>query len=318
MIKSTLALIGVGEWGRKILASLNVINEADIKYICDQDYDSLAFLDDKYIKVNDWQELLDKNDLGAIVLATPPSERASIAVPFLEKGIPVFIEKPLSLSVNESLKIKDACARGGVSAFVGHIHLYNPAYIAFKKTINQHLGTPIAIYSEIGGRGPFRLDYSALWDWGPHSVSLILDLIKNKPYSVSAWGCSALNSKTDLYDIIYLKINFLGGLSCPIRVSRIDHIRTNKITVTDGKSIAYFDDTSEDNKVMLLPDFESGDTNPIGYEDTKPLITELETFISYAQSKFKNESNLQSGLDVVKVLEAAEKSIQANSSEIII
>lgn len=325
-----LALIGVGRWGRNIVSTLESFPLNKLKYLCARSKESLAPYSKKYEKLLDWQELLKKKDVDAVLVATPPSTHASIAVPFLERGIPVFLEKPMTLSLAEAEQIAEAASRKHAVVFVGHVHIYNPAYRAAKAAALS-CGSIRAIHTIAGKVGPFRDNFSVLWDWAPHDIAISLDLIGDEPKSVQAWGSSLLRPSTKLYDKAYLKLAFSRGRIATIQVSWLEPISRKEVSIIAGDSIVTFDDAISEKKVTLfhnvLPAVNSSKRTPIfsrqktkttfpSYGNERPLAEELKAFLDCVSNKTKPVTDIAQGLSVVKILEAAEQSIARNGEEV--
>ncbi|MBI2474668.1 MAG: Gfo/Idh/MocA family oxidoreductase [Candidatus Taylorbacteria bacterium] len=320
----TLAIIGVGNWGKNILSTLATLPHVKVGYLCDPNRSLSATLTNAKI-VGHWKELLESG-LDGVVIATPPSTHASIAIPFIKKGVAVFVEKPMTEGLSDAKKLFEASKKAKAPVMVGHIHLFNPAYIALKKIVRE-LGGIRLIRTSAGNYGPFRDDFSALWDWAPHDVALVLDLLEAMPKTVSAWGDCIYRSKTDLYETAQLRMTFSNGVAATIRVSSLDPIKNREVTVLAGQGLVRFDDIA-DKKVALYknfaPDFrKKGNLNPREAEiiyprvsPEKPLEEELRVFIDAIHNKTEPVSNAELGYKVVRILDAADRSIAQKGKEI--
>ncbi len=299
-----IAVIGSGRWGKNIIKTLGSNPGCLVVYTVTRNY----------------KELLKKEDIDAVVIATPPATHASIALPFIERRMPVFIEKPLTTSLSDAKRLQAASAKYKTPVFVGHIHLYNPAFIKAKELLKR-VGKLQMISGEGASNGPFRDDYSAMWDWAPHDLSMMLDLAGAKPLSVQAWGESLTRKKSRLHDFTIMKILFPSGLVGVIHSSKLSPEKRRKLTIVGSRSSIIYDDTAE-KKVTFFED--SGPTissnkvkenQPIlsypTYEAASPLTQELKAFLEMARTHKKPKTDLASGLEVVAILEAAEQSIKA-------
>jgi UDP-N-acetylglucosamine 3-dehydrogenase len=230
----------------------------------------------------------------------------------------VFIEKPLTTSVADAKQLLLASKKYKSPVFVGHIHLYNPAYQAAKKLL-QKAGKLRMIVGEGASNGPFREDYSAMWDWAPHDLSMMLDIVREKPTSVQAWGDAVVRPKTRLHDFAIMRLNFPSGLFGVIHSSKLSPEKRRKLTVVGSKHSVVFDDTAE-KKVALFEGAGPSISKVIikenqptlsypEYAPDSPLTEELKAFIEMVRTKKKPKTDLESGIEVIKILEAAEKSI---------
>ncbi len=297
-----IAVIGAGRWGKNILKTLAAIPSCEVAYSVTREY----------------KNLFSKDDIDAVVIATPPATHAAIALPFLKKGLPVFIEKPLTLNSKEGSQLEAASKKYKAPIFVGHIHLYNPAYQAAKKLVGK-AGKLKMLVGEGASNGPFRDDYSAMWDWAPHDLSMMLD-IAGKPTSVQAWGVVSTRPKTRLHDFSIMKLNFPSGAVGVIHSSKLSPEKRRKFTIIGSKNSIVYDDTAPEKKVTLYEGHGPTVSKKLvrenqpalsypPYESASPLTRELEAFVEMVKTKKKPLANIESGLAVVKILEAAEKSI---------
>lgn len=134
------------------------------------------------------------SQVDAVVVATPGSTHAAVALPFIRQGVPTFIEKPMATSLSDASRLCRAVDKSGTTVFVGHIHLYNEAFLKMKE-LAKEAGKIRTVHFEGMNDGPIRDDMSVLWDWGPHGVSMILDLLGKKPTHVQGWGYLGLRPK---------------------------------------------------------------------------------------------------------------------------
>lgn len=146
----------------------------------------------------DWEKLLDRSDIEAIIIATPPATHAEILEAAIARRLPVMVEKPLCLDLATAERLDEVVRSSGVPVLVNHIFLFHPGYIELKKKI---AGEKIRmVFSEGGSDGPMRNDVSALWDWCPHDLSIAIDLFGAEPDEIGAVGLGN--------DLVALRLNF--------------------------------------------------------------------------------------------------------------
>jgi len=263
----------------------------------------------------------DKDDIDGVIIATPGSTHAEIALPFIKIGVPTFIEKPMTTSLEDAQKIKRMAKN---IVMVGHVHLYNSAFLKAKELIKKKIGKIRLLRFEGRNDGPIRDDMSVLWDWGPHGASMILDLMGKKPTHVQAWGYSGLRPGTKLYDAVEARLLFLGNVEGTLAVSWLSPEKRVKLTVIGSKASVIFDDASvkpafakasaSRGKVAL---YRKGKLTHPSYDKQPPLKLELEAFIKAIKTKKQPPTDVNNGLKVVKILAAAEKSIQFDGKKIL-
>ena len=163
-----LAVIGRGKWGTNIVRTLATMR--DVKLI------------DESKNVD---EVLRQQPAG-VLIATPSATHAQVAIPFIDAGMPTFIEKPMATTVADAARIREAASRSGAPVVIGHVHLHNPAFQATKELLPE-VETVQAVYWEGMNYHP-RTDSSVLWDWLPHGLSMAHALFDENPGSAQARG----------------------------------------------------------------------------------------------------------------------------------
>lgn len=298
----TLALIGRGRWGKNYIKTINNL--------------SSCVLPEKYIKTSNYKELFDLDNIDGVIVATPSPTHFKIAKEFLEKGFNVLIEKPMTINYKDALKLFKIADKRKNFTMVGHIYLYNPAFLEVKNLVKS-IGKIKYISSEGMSYGPIRKDISALWDWGPHDISMAIDLLGNLPEEVSGNGLSSLRPNTTFYDMCNLKLKFPGDIYVFINIGWLSPIKKRSMTIVGEKSTIVFDDTIE-KKVTLISN--SNADKKISYplfSEESPLTVEISSFVNRIKNKEKHDgSSLKMGLDVVRVLEACEKSMKQDGKTI--
>jgi predicted dehydrogenase len=173
-----LLLIGAGAWGKNYISTLSSFPGIKLS-IADR---------------HNWQRMLDRKPDG-VIIATPPRSHIEIACYVSKHNIPVMIEKPLALSFNEIKELEPYAA----SVLVNHQHLFCPAFLALQSIVGSwdRIDT---INTRGYGDGPFR-DYSSLFDYGSHDLSMCFALIKGKATIEYASEMHSWHSSGSLFDL---------------------------------------------------------------------------------------------------------------------
>lgn len=293
-----LALIGIGRWGKNILRTLESMRGVDVVA-----YDLTTSPQPS--------PHLRRGGVDGVIIATPGSTHAEIAFPYIKQGLPVYIEKPMTISLPDAQRLQKAAKKSGSEIFVGHVHMYNPAYLKLKELLPK-IGKIQLISFEGMASGPVRDDMSVLWDWGPHGVSLALDLLGKRPTNVQAWGHKILKSKSKLHDVVQARMIFPGKVEATLSLSWISAEKRVKLTVIGAKGSLILDDTAE-QKVTLSVDDKV--THP-SYSADFPLTRELTAFVKMVKTGERPKTSAQNGVDVVRVLAAAEKSLGLDGKKV--
>ena len=311
-----LALIGVGKWGKNYLRAVQGIRHGQIKYIVSRDSNIIKSLEGTYIHVSDYHDLLQCSDLHGVIIATPSSSHYEIVNFFLEKNIHVLVEKPLTTSYEDAKKLHALFTRRRSIVMVGHIYLHHPAFQKLVSLIPS-LGKISKIFMESGNYGPFRTDASALWDWGPHDISMCLAITKKGPKSVTAWGINALGNDAKNADIIFMKLDFDQKITAVIHTGRLFTSKVKRCIVTGSERSILFEDTSE-QKLRIYGHNDVCSSSFLKYNIEEPLKNEILDFITRIARQDRNNEDFFIGLKVIKILEAAELSMTHNAKTITI
>jgi predicted dehydrogenase len=295
-----LGLIGVGRWGKNILRTLEGMKGVEV-----------AAITDKKQRVPE--------DVSGVLVATPGSTHARIALPYVKMGLPVFIEKPMATSVREAVQLEKTAQKSGSQIFVGHVHLYNPAYLKLKQLLPK-IGAIKLIHFEGMAPGPVRDDMSVLWDWGPHGVSMMLDVLSASPQRAQAWGQKILKPKGKIHDAVQARLLFAGGVQTLLSLSWVNPEKRVKLTVIGSGGALVFDDAQPSlaNRRASAGKLATGKMKL--YQGTKisypsygaqlPLTQELAAFVRTVKTGTQPATNVTQGAQVVRVLAAVEEALQ--------
>ena len=168
--------IGGGSWGQKILCELTchaLSCMADVVWTCSTRPSNRIY--DVRPHFTNWCEAIDRKDFDALIVATPASTHAEIALEAIKRKIPLFIEKPVAIGIEDTRKLHAAwIAAGKPLILVDHVYLFHPAYLQLRGILRER--EPFSIRAAFGGSGPVRSDCAPAWDWGIHGAAAIADL----------------------------------------------------------------------------------------------------------------------------------------------
>lgn len=327
----TLAQIGIGAWGKNHLRIFYSFSGCKVKTCCDKDPNILNDISVNYrgeIKcTSDPTEIFDDKEIEGVVIATLPDTHARMAIKALESGKHVFIEKPLAMSVDEGLEIKKAVLKNNKICMVGHILLYHPAVLMLKEYIdNGLLGDIYYLYSTRVNLGQIRKEENALWSLTSHDISVVLHLLGKFPCSVSATGESYL--RKNIHDVVFVNLHFKNNETAHIHASWLDPHKIRQFTVVGSKKMAVFNDMEATEKLKIYDKgvdkmvdknsyeafltVRSGDIVAPKINIEEPLKRECMNFLDCIKSKRKPLTDVDNGIEVLKILEAAQKSLDKN------
>lgn len=225
MADSTLrvAVVGVGHLGKHHARILSTLDGVALTAVVDKIPERAAEIaaSASTTAVTDSREILDSVD--AVTIAVPTELHREIAMPFLERGISVLVEKPMARSLAEADEMIAAAAASGATLAVGHTERYNPAVAAVLPLVTSPR------FIEVHRLGVFpdrNLDIDVVFDLMIHDLDVILSLVRSEVTSVEAVGVPVL---TPRYDIANARLRFATGCIANVTASRISKDRVRKI-----------------------------------------------------------------------------------------
>ncbi|MDO8647841.1 MAG: Gfo/Idh/MocA family oxidoreductase [Candidatus Diapherotrites archaeon] len=314
-------LIGCGYWGPNYLRVIKENNACSLKYCCDVNPEALIPPAAKYnVKTTlDYADVLNDKKIDAVVISTPAAAHYTIVKEALFAGKDVLVEKPMTVSSKEALELVKIAEKKGRILMVGHIFKFNPGINKIKKLIEtEKLGKILYANSLRTGLGPVRCDVNALWDLGSHDISIFLYLFDKKPISIIAEGCCFLQDGIE--DITSMSIHFEDDVIANTYLSWVEPCKTRKLTIIGDKKAVYFDCTSADSISILNKFAVSREaskkqlTNEAllvqRFRPVEPLKEEFKHFLNCVKERSNPISNGLDGYNVVKVMEAAQRSLK--------
>ena len=328
-----VAVIGCGYWGPNYVRIFNEISSSTTHICCDLDENRLERLKKIYPQVNVTSSLLNVlNDdkVDAICVSTPASAHYEIVKQGLLHEKHVLVEKPFTLSVKEGEELINISKEVNKILMVGHVYLYHPAIIWMKRYITNNMKKLYYLYSIRTGLGPVRTDVNAMWDLAPHDISLFLHITKTMPLVVSANGASYLQKNIE--DIVVLTMRFPNNVFGYIHSSWLDPYKSRKMTIVGSEKMVVFDETIPHESIKIhdkgfqkhdpktygefLTNKRSGDVTIPKISSDEPLKNQCYDFINAIKNDGNPLANYKLGLNVIRILEAAEKSLKNDGTTI--
>jgi predicted dehydrogenase len=322
-----VGVVGLGYWGPNLARNFDGLPDCELTWVCDASVQArervAPSLRDARV-TGEIDELLADPRLDAVALATPVPTHAELAARVLEAGKHCFVEKPLAERVADAERAVDAARAAQRVLMVGHLLEYHPGVLRLKEIADSgDLGEIRYIYSNRLNLGVLREEENALWSLGAHDVSVLLALAGEEPYEVEARGESYM--KPGIEDVVFCFLRFPSGLSAHLHLSWLDPHKERRFTVVGSKRMATFDDMELERKVAVYDKgfderagsygeyiTRSGDTWSPRIPNTEPLRAECEHFVACVRDGATPRSDGESGLRVVRVLEALQDSLESS------
>jgi predicted dehydrogenase len=327
----SVAVAGLGYWGPNLARNFAALPDSELRWLCDASEDALARTAAQLRTARtttSLDEVLADPEVDAVVLATPVPSHAELAVRVLEAGKHCFVEKPLAQSVAEAERAIEAARAADRILMVGHLLEYHPGVAKLKELADSgELGDIHYIYSNRLNLGKLRADENALWSLGAHDVSVVLHLAGGEePNDCQARGESYM--QPGIEDVVFCFLRFPSGLAAHLHLSWLDPHKERRFTVVGSRKMATFDDMDLERKVTVYDKgfdervgsygeyiTRSGDIWSPRIPAVEPLRVECEHFIAAIRDGVPPRSDGESGLRVVRVLEALQRSLDGSARE---
>lgn len=332
MSRLRVGVVGAGAWGRNHVRTLASMPDAELTAVCDlsvsvREKTALAY--PGLLVTDSVQALLERVD--AVVVASTARTHAALGLEAVRAGKPVLVEKPYALTVREAVELAEESDRRKVPALVGHLLEFHPVVDRLKAMIRDgSLGQIYYLYSQRVNLGQVRPDENALWSLGPHDISVALYLMGEAPVRVSAQGHSYL--QRGIEDVVFLTMQFASGVIAHAQMSWLDPHKERRLTVVGSKQMAVFDDMAPREKLRVYdkgfdrpPEYGSygeslavreGDILIPKVSNAEPLALELGHFLRVARGEPATRADAWDGVRVVRVLEAATRSMQTGGGPV--
>ncbi len=329
--------VGIGYWGKNLLRNFSTLANAEVTWACDQNAETRARIAAQYPSLQTtkrFADLLEDPSLDAIVVATETPQHYVMAEQALQAGKHVFVEKPMAQSVEQAEHLVALAEDNDRRLMVGHLLLYHPAFQHVEDLIRKGtLGDVYYLYSMRVNLGIIRQRENALESLAPHDLSVALQFIDAPPVAVSAQGHAYL--QRDIEDVAFATVFFENGALAHLHTSWLDPHKMRKVTVVGSKQMAVIDDVEASEKVRIYDkgvvprpgelryaDYaeamtvRSGDIHIPRINMQEPLRLECQHFVDCVKNDTTPRSDGRNGLAVVKLLDAAQRSLAHNGTAV--
>jgi predicted dehydrogenase len=324
-----VSVVGLGYWGPNLVRNLYELDDVEVVSVCDVDTDALAAVGRRYPAVertSDVRDLLSDPRVEAVLVATPVSTHFSLASAALEAGKHVFVEKPLAASSAEALELIELAQRAERVLMPGHTFLYSPPVTRIRELIGSgELGDIYFVSTSRVNLGLHQPDVSVAWDLGPHDFSILRYWLEETPISASALsrGCVI----PEIPDVAFINLEFPSGTVAHVELSWLAPSKLRRTTIVGSRKMIVYDDTSNEpvrvfDSGVSLPNpetfgeyrltYRTGDIVSPALAAAEPLRLELEDFCNAVRFGIEPRSSRELGLEVVRMIEAVDRSLDRN------
>lgn len=333
-----IGIIGCGYWGPNLIRNFNAIKGVEVAYCADLNEGRIDHIKELYPRISitkDYTKILGRNDIEAVVVSTPIDTHYKIAMDVLDVDKHVLVEKPITNSSANAIKLIKAAEKHKKLLMVEHTFEYSPPVRKIKEIVSSgELGRIFTINMVRVNLGLFQERVNVIWDLAPHDVSMLLYYLECMPLAVRATGQSYI--REGIEDDAHLSLIFKDKITANIHVSWLDPMKIRRTSIVGNKKMLVFDDVLQDEKIKIydkgvtiqknnIPKqpyydtynewvltYRSGDVNIPKIDGKEPLSIMASHFIDCIKNNKKPLTDGYCGLKVVKVLEAAQKSLKSD------
>jgi predicted dehydrogenase len=319
-----VGVIGYGYWGPNIVRNFHAQERSRVVAVCDKSHTSLQRVRQSYPEISlteDSRDLLEATDIDIAAIVTPVWTHYELAKAALENGKHVFVEKPFTCTTAQAEELIELAERKRLKIMVDHTFLFTGAVKRIREFIdNGTLGELYYYDSTRVNLGLFQHDVNVIWDLAPHDLSIMDYLIKEKPQAVVATGERHLNG---VADVAFLTLYYPNNLIGHINVNWLSPVKVRTTLIGGEKKMLVWNDLEADEKIKiydkgvemsgdvykLLVSYRSGDMWAPRVEQIEALKIEAAYFVECIRQDKQPFNDGKAGLQVVRMLEAADRSL---------
>jgi predicted dehydrogenase len=325
-----IGVIGYGYWGPNLVRNFSELSGANVRTVSDFSPELLAKAKARYPAIQittDCNDIFNDPEIDAVAIATPVSTHFKLALAALQSGKHVMVEKPMTMTSEQSIELLAEAKRQNRILMVDHTFVYTGAVRKMAELVSSKELGDIYYYDSVRvNLGLFQHDVNVLWDLAVHDLSIMDYVLPGKPYAVSATGISHVPNGTE--NIAYLTLFFENNLIAHLHVNWLAPVKIRRTLIGGSQKMIVFDDLDPSEKIKVYDkgitvndnDSESVYQKMIGYRTgdmwspkldvTEALRTEGMHFLQCIRTGERPISDGEAGLRIVKILEAANQSMK--------
>ena len=325
-----VGVIGYGYWGPNIVRNFQSLDFDCVKSLSDLNPNALAKAKKSYPSLNvttDCHEILRSPEIDAVAVITPVATHYPLVKEALENGKHIFVEKPFTENVVHAEELVELAEKKNLKIMVDHTFLFTGAVKKTKELIDKGTLGKIYYYDSMRvNLGLFQTDVNVVWDLAPHDLSIMQYLIEEKPRAVVATGECHVNGKED---VAYITVYFDNNVIAHFNVNWLSPVKVRMTLIGGEKKMLVWNDLVADEKIRIydkgvhkangkdaksgiyemLVSYRMGDVWAPRIEQTEALKVETQYFIDCIEKDENPFNDGKAGLEIVKILEAANTSL---------
>lgn len=330
-----IAIIGYGYWGPNLVRNFGETEGGRAALCCDLNEKRLAAAKRRHpgLEVTtDFATVLTNKEIQAVAIATPVHTHHALAKRALEAGKHVLVEKPLTTQVDHAEELCALARQNGLVLQVDHVFIHSPPVQKVKEIVDSgRLGKLFFVDSVRINLGLFQHDVNVVWDLAPHDLSIVDFIVGRAPRSVSAFG--AVHANEGIEDVAYINLDYGDGLIANFHVNWLSPVKVRQMIFGGSEQSLIYNDLESSEKVkvynrgisvgsdpekrrQVLISYRSGDIWVPNLPNEEPLARMATHFLSCIREGRTPLTDGEAGLRVVRILDAAQRSIRAQGGRI--
>jgi predicted dehydrogenase len=329
-----IGVIGYGYWGPNIVRNFHSQDDCEVVLVADRNpkcegrlkkvFPSIAFTTDE-------NHILNSKEIDVVAVVTPVWTHYELAKKALENGKHVFVEKPFTYSVAQAEELVELAERKNLKIMVDHTFLFTGAVRKIKELVDRKELGELYYYDSLRvNLGLFQHDVNVIWDLAPHDLSIMDYVIAAKPEAVVATGEKHLNG---VEDVAFITVYFPKRIIAHVNVNWLSPVKVRTTLIGGEKKMLVWNDLEADEKLriydkgvsmstnpsnlhQLLVSYRSGDMWAPQVEQVEALRAETAYFVKCIEGNTRPFNDGEAGLRVVRILEAANRSIRSRGEAV--
>ena len=329
-----IGVIGYGYWGPNIVRNFHFQEECEVVLVADRNSKCADRLKKVFPSIGfttDEDQILTSKDIDVVAVVTPVWTHYELAKKALENNKHVFVEKPFTYSVAQGEELVELAERKNLKIMVDHTFLFTGAVRKIKELVDRKELGDLYYYDSLRvNLGLFQHDVNVIWDLAPHDLSIMDYVISEKPEAVVATGERHLNG---VEDVAFITVYFPKRIIAHVNVNWLSPVKVRTTLIGGEKKMLVWNDLEADEKLrvydkgvsmsanpsnlhQLLVSYRSGDMWAPQVEQVEALRAETAYFLKCINENLKPFNDGEAGLRVVRILEAADRSIRGRGEAI--
>jgi predicted dehydrogenase len=329
-----IGVIGYGYWGPNIVRNFHTLEHTEVILVADRNPNCEARLKKAFPSVGfttNENDVLTSANIDVVAVVTPVWTHYELAKRALENGKHIFVEKPFTYSVAQAEELIELADRKNLKIMVDHTFLFTGAVKKIKDLVEKRELGDLYYYDSLRvNLGLFQHDVNVIWDLAPHDLSIMDYVIADKPEAVVATGEKHLNG---VEDVAFITVYFPKRIIAHVNVNWLSPVKVRTTLIGGEKKMLVWNDLEADEKIriydkgvsmstnpanlhQLLVSYRSGDMWAPQVEQVEALRAETAYFVKCIEENTNPFNDGKAGLRVVRILEAANRSVRSRGEAV--